>query len=105
MEYAELSWYKLMSCFGHYCNPKEFYKSTFDTSALQYWLNQSPVTAGIAIPFDWYTTGYADETARECYARLISEKLARMGVHVTGVPPEDPVKNKWGSPLINSMIA
>lgn len=100
MENPELSWSKLMSCFGHHCDPKEFYKSTFNTSTLQYYLNESPLTSGIAIPPDWRTTGYADEIERERYARLIAGKLAKMGVLVTGVPPEDRFRSKWGTPAL-----
>ena len=101
MENPELSWSKLMECFGSIDhNPEEFRKSTFNTSTLRYWLNESPLTHGITIPFDWHTTGYADEIERERYARLIAGKLAKMGVTVTGVPPEDGFRSKWGTPAL-----
>lgn len=49
----------------------------------------------VIVPADLYQAGYADETERVRYGRVVAARLAELGVTVTGVPSADPVREKY----------
>lgn len=92
-----ITWRQLLDCFSPHCgDPREFYLTSFSVILLRCVLDSEAGDGRVDVPADWQTTGYADLVERERYARGLAPKLAALGVEVTGVPPFDPVRAKWG---------
>lgn len=95
----ELPWERLLQSFdvpfsGTY-DPHNFVMSSFRPERLQHQLDAALGSDSVQVPEDLYTSGYADLKERVNYGRQVAERLARLGVTVTGVPPPSPFGDRY----------
>lgn len=90
-------WGRLITCFEGYTAPAdEWYRTTFRLDWLRGKLQQHADLVPFAevpdLPAEWATTGYADRTCREDYARKLALGLKALRVDVVGVPAIPPLR-------------
>ena len=94
-----LPWDLLMDCFSPSAsakvNPPAWLWRSFHAGLLQTCVDDRCGDGAVTIPLAWSTSGWADVTETERYGRVIAERLFALGVTVTGVPPDDPVRRRF----------
>lgn len=89
-----IPWISLMGCFSP-SRPTGWLWRSFHPAWLQHVVDAKCGEGAVTIPADWSTSGWSDVTEVERQGRVIVEKLKGLGVTVTDVPPDDPVRRRF----------